>query len=329
MNSTPLRRFLRAGSIVGAAVFLGAVLNLARAVAQDAHPVPQPDSSAAQAPDRARIEEVLRGLSRGRSVGQVAVSPDGKRVAWTEPASRGAEIRVAPLDGLAKSEPVTAAAKVEQRCHEGELAWAPDSKALAFFSDCAKLGEQTDLYLSRLDGKPARRLTGLKGYVDAPAFSPDGSKVAFLYVEGATRPAGALAAMKPPAGVIGEDGVEVQRVAAVTVPPNWDRELAPASNGPMDERALMHLLSLFDFVTPANLHVYEFDWRPDSKGLAYVAANPPGENNWWVAKLYTQRWAPRPPRFLRRRRLPARCTGCRSRCRGGRRTERRLPSSAG
>jgi dipeptidyl aminopeptidase/acylaminoacyl peptidase len=41
-------------------------------------------------------------------------------------------------------------------------------------------------------------------------------------------------------------------------------------------------------VTPANLHVYEFDWRPDGKGLAYVAADPPGENNWWVAKLYTQ-----------------------------------------
>ncbi len=41
-------------------------------------------------------------------------------------------------------------------------------------------------------------------------------------------------------------------------------------------------------VTPANLHVYEFNWAPDSKGLAYVAADPPGENNWWVAKLYTQ-----------------------------------------
>jgi dipeptidyl aminopeptidase/acylaminoacyl peptidase len=298
MNSTPLRRFLRAGSIIGAAVFLGAVLNLSRAMAQDAHPASQPGSAAAKAPDRARIEEVLRGLSRGRLVGQLAVSPDGKRLAWTEPASRGEEIRVAPLDGLAKSEPVTAAANPEQRCHEGELAWAPDSKALAFFSDCAKLGEQTDLYLSRLDGKPARRLTGLKGYVDAPAFSPDGSRVAFLYVEGATRPAGALAAMKPPAGVIGEDGVEVQRVAAVTVPPNWDRELAPASNGPIDERALTHLLSLFDFLTPANLHVYEFDWRPDSKGLAYVAADPPGENNWWVAKLYAQEIGAAPAAIL-------------------------------
>jgi dipeptidyl aminopeptidase/acylaminoacyl peptidase len=34
--------------------------------------------------------------------------------------------------------------------------------------------------------------------------------------------------------------------------------------------------------------VYEFDWSPDSKSLAYVAADPPGEDSWWVAKLYTQ-----------------------------------------
>ena len=75
-------------------------------------------------------------------------------------------------------------------------------------------------------------------------------------------PAGALAAMKPWSGVIGEDGVEVQRVAVVEVA--------------MAETAQ---------VTPANLHVYEFDWSPDSKQMAYVAADPPGENNWWVAKL--------------------------------------------
>jgi len=41
-------------------------------------------------------------------------------------------------------------------------------------------------------------------------------------------------------------------------------------------------------VSPAGLHIYEFDWAPNSKSLAYIAAEPPGENNWWVAKLYTQ-----------------------------------------
>ena len=50
--------------------------------------------------------------------------------------------------------------------------------------------------------------------------------------------------------------------------------------------------------SPANLHVYEFDWSPDSKALAYVAANPPGENNWWVAKLYTQTLGGEPKTIL-------------------------------
>lgn len=218
--------------------------------------------------DRAHIEQVLRGLNRGKSVGQVAVSPDGKRIAWIEGPRDSGSIMVAPFDDFKQAEHVSAAAKPDQHCQENDIAWEPDAKALAFFSDCARPGEQVDLYLSKLDGNPAHRLTELRGYVNQPAFSPDGTRIAFLYVEGATRPAGALAAMKAPSGVIGEDGVEIQRVAVASVDP--DAPEAPEQ------------------VTPANLHVYEFDWSLDSKALAYVAADPPGENNWWVARLYTQ-----------------------------------------
>ncbi len=225
--------------------------------------------ASAQSVDRAHVDEVLRGLNRGHSVGQVAVSPDGKQLAWIAGGRGGdGQILVAPIGDLKKTQRVTAAAKADQHCAENDLTWEPDSKALAFFSDCASSNGQLDLYLSRVDGTPAKRLTQLKGYVHEAAFSPDGTKVAFLYVEGATRPAGALAAMKPPAGVIGEDGVEVQRVAYADV----------AANEPANA-----IVS-----SPANLHTYEFDWAPDSKGFAYVAAAPPGENNWWVAKLYTQ-----------------------------------------
>jgi dipeptidyl aminopeptidase/acylaminoacyl peptidase len=228
---------------------------LALAVAAYAQTTPS------QSPDKAHIEEVLRGLSRGRPVGQVAVSPDGTRLAWIE-FGRDGGIRVAPISDLSKAEPV----KAGDRCQQSDILWRPDSKALAFFATCDS--RQADLYLSHLDGQPAARLTELNGYVNEPAFSPDGTKIAFLYVEGATRPAGALAAMKPAAGVIGEDGIEIQRIAvadaSVTAP------AAPTQ------------------ATPANLHAFEFDWSPDSKALAFIAAEPPGENNWWTAKLYTQ-----------------------------------------
>ena len=212
----------------------------------------------------AHIDEILRGLNRGHFIGQVAISPDSKQMAWIA----DGEIRVAPLGSVDSSRHVTAATSSEQSCSEDNLAWSPDSRTLAFFSDCADPGDQSDLYLAGLDGNPPQRITELHGYVGLPAFSPDGRSIAFLYVKGATRSPGGLAAMKPFAGVIGEDGVEVQRVAvariAVTVP------TPPA------------------IISPPDLHVYEFDWSPDSKSLAYVAAAPPGENNWWVAKLYTQ-----------------------------------------
>lgn len=84
--------------------------------------------------------------------------------------------------------------------------------------------------------------------------------------------------MKPASGVIGEDGVEIQRVAVAAVD-----SVSPEAP---------------EQLTPANLHVYEFDWSPDSKALAYVAADPPGENNWWIAKLYTQQLEGSPKAIL-------------------------------
>ena len=220
-------------------------------------------SAAAQTTDShtAQTLEKLRGLGRGVGIRAVAVSPDGKQLAWSE----GGRIKVAPLGDLQKAEPVMVT-KDDGQCEESDYTWSPDSKALVFFSDCGSTDGQRDLYSWTGGTDPARKLTALKGYTDMPEFAPDGKSIAFLYVEGATRPAGALAAMKPWAGVIGEDGVEIQRIALV-------------KPDAADQTPQM--------ISPANLHVFEFDWRPDSKGLAYVAANPPGENNWWVAKLYT------------------------------------------
>jgi dipeptidyl aminopeptidase/acylaminoacyl peptidase len=153
-------------------------------------------------------------------------------------------------------------------CSSSEPKWSPDGQGLAFVSDCTgdtdKPGQEQVFVWSKKSGE-SKQLSHLVGNIDSLAWAPDGKTIAFLFVENATRSAGALAAMKPWAGVIGEDGVEIQRVGMVDV-----------ASG------------TFSQLTPVTLHVYEFGWSPDSKHLVFVAANPPGENNWWVAQLYTE-----------------------------------------
>ncbi len=242
--------------------------------AQDANAVALP----ATRPAAEQLDQILPNLNRSLSIGQVAISPDGKRLAWFQ----GDEIRVAPIDNLMQSQRVTAASPT-QPCTESDFSWSPDSAALAFLSDCADSNGQMDLYLKRLDGNPAKRLTSLHGYVHEPAFSPDGTRVAFLYVEGASRPASALAAERLPAGVIGEDHVEIQRVATVA---------ADAATPAVPT-----------FVTPANLHVFEFDWSPDSKCLRLHRRRSTGRKQ--LVDRQTLHAAPRCP-ILRLRRVKRR-----------------------
>jgi len=235
-------------------------------------------STAQSGSAKAHVDEVLKGLSQGQRIGSVAISPDGSMLAYARSGKGGSELVLAPFNDPAHKTQVGAAKKSGSHCADSDPAWAPDSRHLAFLSACESGGDggQQDVFVATVGGDFAsgkakvevQRLTEARGEVGYPEFSPDGSQIAFLYVEGATRAAGALAAMKPWAGVIGEDGVEIQRVAIVDAAAK--KPVAPS------------------FATPAKLHVYEFDWSPDSKSLAYVAADPPGENNWWVAKLYTQ-----------------------------------------
>jgi dipeptidyl aminopeptidase/acylaminoacyl peptidase len=251
----------------------------------------------------ARIEEVLADTHRGQTISQVALSPDGRRIAWIVES----RLRVALRDDPAHSREITVASKPDEPCSQSQLAWAPNSSALAFLAECKASGSAqsvigASLYLVRfgadLNLQAPTQVFAPRGYIESPAFSPDGKAIAFLYVEGATRPAGALAATKLPSGAIGEEGLEVQRVAEVAIPEGWNGEPAATlgdskttEDRPLASRASNRIQPPFRFLTPANLHVFEFDWSPDSASIAFIAADPPGENNWWVAKLYTERLA--------------------------------------
>jgi dipeptidyl aminopeptidase/acylaminoacyl peptidase len=227
-------------------------------------PAPAPAQTGVQS--QSRIGALLDDLGKTKHIGPVALSPDGKTVAVV----LGYTLTLQPVGRLGVPQRPAICPKSEDP-QITSLTWSPDSAHLALLTTC---GESLGVYLidspEKASGKaPARRLAELHGFAEALQYAPDGKHLALLYVEGATRPSGALAAMKPPSGVIGVEGLEIQRVASID-----------ASTGALAQ------------VTPPGLHVYEFAWTPDSSKLAYIAAPPPGENNWWVAKLYTQPLAP-------------------------------------
>jgi dipeptidyl aminopeptidase/acylaminoacyl peptidase len=220
-------------------------------------------------PQDARIGSLIDMIGKTRTPASAAISPDGATVAWSMRSAEGSQIHLSNVaDPSPAKEKLVGANSGATDCHSSEPVWSPNGESLAFISDCVAATDkpgQEQLFLWSKRSGTSQQLTHLAGEIDSLAWSPDGKAIAFLFVENATRSAGALAAMKPWAGVIGEDGVEIQRVAIVDVASQQLKQ-----------------------VTPSNKHIYEFDWSPDSKHLAYVAANPPGENNWWVAELYTQ-----------------------------------------
>jgi dipeptidyl aminopeptidase/acylaminoacyl peptidase len=226
------------------------------------------DAAPSSSKKDARIGALIQRIGRTHTPSEAAISPDGKTVAWSVDTPSGEQIHVTDIADIAKDTILSTEAEATD-CSNSNPVWSPDGKWLAFESTCAAKEDKPDqeqiFVWSKKTGQ-CRQLTHVTGEIDMPAWSPDGKTIAFLFVENATREAGALAAMKPWSGVIGEDGVEVQRIAAV--------ELASGA---------------FRFVTSKDLHVYEFSWSPDSGRVAMVAAPPPGENNWWVAQLYVQK----------------------------------------
>ena len=259
--------------------------SLVTALCLSASALAQSGEPAAMTPVRdpdPRVATVLAAIGKGRSPGDLALSPDGSLLAWTLGGRHGGggEIHLidtahpdAAPDRTVPALPGSGAGPGAgaSSCTATEPAWSPDGSTLAYLSTCtgtsdaAQRQSQAQIFLWSRKGGQTRQLTHITGEIHALTWAPDSRSLAFLFVENASRSAGALAAMKPWSGVVGEDGVEVQRVA-----------VARATSGEVIQ------------VTPPNLHVYEFDWAPNSRELTYVAANPPGENNWWVAQLYTQ-----------------------------------------
>ncbi|HEY6308865.1 MAG TPA: LpqB family beta-propeller domain-containing protein, partial [Candidatus Angelobacter sp.] len=208
------------------------------------------------------LDRAIRTLFSGKTFSQTAISPDGKQIAWVESMTGGTAIYVAPVSGGVAPRRITAGVGSAGGHAEDSVAWSPDSKRLAFLSDARTPG-QTQLYLAGAAGGPVSQLTSVKGFLASPGWSPDGKTIAVLFTENAERAAGPLVAEKVQTGVI-KDAVTEQRLALVN-----------ASGGTLRQ------------ISPADMYVYEYDWSPDGKRFVTTAAHGNGDDNWYIAQIYT------------------------------------------
>ena len=209
---------------------------------------------------------VLQSLNRIVDLHGVVLSRDGTRVAWVEqvptpdgPAPEQSFIEVQELKG---GQPQRIGAGSAGAVHEENApVFSPDGQLLAFLSDAQK-AHQPQLYLADLRSGKVRQLTQVDGHLEQPRFSPDGKTLAVLFVEGGADERGPLLPAARQTGVVEEKIRE--RIALL----------------PVDGSAPLRALS------PADLFVYEYAWRPSGEGFAATAAHGSGEDNWWVAQLF-------------------------------------------
>ena len=200
-----------------------------------------------------RVAAALDSLPAIKTIDQVAISPDGTMVAYivegeltVEALAGGSAQRIAP----------------EQKLAARDVAWSADSKEITWLGDLPGEVPRSQLWAAAASGEKAVKLADLKGYAQTPRYSPDGKKIAVLYIEDMPRVAGPLQPMTPLAGVVGEKIYE-QRIAVVDL---GTKGLAQ--------------------VSPKDMYIYEYDWTPDSKAWVASAAHGSGDNNWWIARLY-------------------------------------------
>src|SRR6476660_3305649 len=207
------------------------------------------------------MQELTEQLGKTVLYGDVALSPDGARLAWVQStaATTSKQTYIRETSGNAPAILVTL--PVTRDRTDFDPSWSPDSKTLAFFSS-ARERDQRQLWTVKSDGSVAKKIGNLNGYAARPRWSHDGKQIAFLYIEGAGG-GGPLMAAPATTGVI-DTAIHNQRIAVLDVTNEQVRQ-----------------------VSPPDLHIYDYDWSPDDKMFVVTAAPGPGDNNWWIAQIYT------------------------------------------
>jgi dipeptidyl aminopeptidase/acylaminoacyl peptidase len=211
------------------------------------------------------VNAALDALAAVHSFGEVAISPDGRRVVYGNivPGKRGGADVDASALWIADARDGSGAARLtacpDAVCDEHGAAWSPDGTHIAFVTTDA--AEQTQIAVASLAGGSVQIITRAHGPLDTPRWSADGTRIAFLYSKGAPKTPGPLNPLSRDAGVLSA-AVYEQRLAVVA-----------AYGGEVK------------LLGPSDLNIYEYDWSPDGTRFVVTAAHGSGDDNWWIAEL--------------------------------------------
>ena len=207
------------------------------------------------------MQQLTEQLGKTVLYGDIALSPDGTHVAWVQStaATMLKQTHISETSGNARAAMVEIPGPVERT--DFDSAWSPDSKMLALFSSAGDK-EQRQLWVVNADGSSPKKITNLSGYAARPRWSHDGKRIAFLCIEGAGG-GGPLMAAPATTGIV-DTAIHNQRIAVLDVATGQLRQ-----------------------VSPQNIHIYDYNWSPDDKNFVATAAPGPGDNNWWIAQIYT------------------------------------------
>ena len=193
----------------------------------------------------------------------VALSPNGQTVAsieYDEPAHDGDKpVKALVLRSTSGGDGVSVRlpCPTGPECKPSDPVFSPDSRHVAFVLEQPK-DSKTTLFEVNPDGTGLVQRLAFSGQIGGLRYGPKGD-LAMLAIAGEHKKAGAIEAGAPLSGEIKEA--------------TYEQRLAVLQAGGLR------------FVSPANLYVYEFDWRPG--GFVATAAPGNGDDNWWVAKLWS------------------------------------------
>ena len=206
-------------------------------------------------------------MMKVKEVGNVQVSPDGRRVVFTvteavmtdDKSENLTHIHMANIDG-SDARQITYG---DKSCTTPQ--WSPDGRWLAFTSERSG---KNNLWLLRPDGGEAQQVTEVKTGVRSFKWAPDSKQIALIMADSLT--AAEEKAQK------GKNDAKV-----------------------MDENLKMNLLWLIPIekdtsgkrlarlLTKSEFSVNNFDWSPDGKMLVFAYVPTPRANDWTLSDIST------------------------------------------